>query len=114
MRRLFWIGVGATVAVVVVIKGRELARRFTPEGVTEELEGQVKGYVDRAKEAVATFTAASQEREKALMEALLGERDPDEARRVRTERRARKAWDFDDDAARGAEDDEDSLGYSFF
>jgi len=114
MRRLFWIGVGATVAVVVVVKGRQLVHRFTPEGVTEEIEGQVKGYFARAQEAVATFAAASQEREKALTEALLGERDPDEARRVRTERKARKAWDFDDDAAPGAEDDEDSLGYSFF
>ena len=117
MRRLFWNGLGATVAVVVVIKGQEILRRFTPEGVAEEVEGQVHGLVDRAKQAVATFSQASEERERELTDALLGEQDVEQARRVRTERKARRAWDFDDDAAPGADeaqDDEDSLGYSFF
>ena len=113
MRRLFWIGVGATVAVVVVIKGRQLLYRFTPEGVTEEIEGQVKGFAQQARDAIATFSAASAERERELTEALLGQRDVDEAREIRKERRARKAWDFDDDGA-AAQDDEDALGYSFF
>ena len=111
MRRLFWIGVGATVAVVVVIKGRQLVHRFTPEGVSEEIEDQVKGFAARASEAVSTFTAAAAERERELTEALLGERDVDEARAMRRERKARKAWDFDD--APEVEDD-DALGYSFF
>jgi hypothetical protein len=111
VRRLFWIGLGATVAVVVVVKGREIARRFTPEGVVEEVEGQVTGLFAQAKDALATFSSAAAERERELTEALLGDRDVEEARRVRTERKARKAWDFDEAAA---EDDEDTLGYSFF
>lgn len=110
MRRLFWVGVGAGVAVLVVVKGRRLLHRFTPEGVTEELEGQVKGLADRAREAVATFTSAAAERERELTEALLGERDVAEARAIRKERKARKAWDFE----AAGEDDEDALGYSFF
>lgn len=111
MRRLFWIGVGAAVTVVVVVKGRQLVRRFTPEGVAEEVEGQLTGLIDQAKSALATFSRASKEREAELTEALLGEQDVDEARRVRQERKARKAWNFDEDAP---SDDEDSLGYSFF
>ena len=114
MRRLFWVGVGAAVAAVAVVKGRQVLHRFTPQGVTEELEGQVKGFTDRAKDAVSTFTAARKERELELTESLLGERDVDEARRVRTERKARKAWDFDEDPAAAAEDDDGALGYSFF
>jgi len=112
VRRVFWVAVGATVAVVVVVKGQQILRRFTPEGIAEEVEGQVTGIVSQAKQALATFSAASKERELELTQALLGERDPDEARRARTERKARQAWSFDDDAAR--QDDEDSLGYSFF
>ena len=112
MRRLFWIGVGATVAVVVVVKGRQLVHRFTPEGVGEEIEGQVKSLAARASEAVATFSAAAAERERELTEALLGQRDVEEAREMRRERKARKAWDFDD--APADTDDDDALGYSFF
>lgn len=111
MRRLFWVGVGATVAVVAVVKGRELLRRMTPEGVAEEVEQQVTGLVSQARQALRTFTEASRERERELTEALLGERDVEEARRVRTERKARRAWAFETPEG---EDDEDALGYSFF
>lgn len=113
MRRLFWIGVGATVAVVVVVKGRKLVHRFTPEGVVEEVEDQVAGFMSRAGEAIATFRAASATREQELADSLLGHADVDEARRIRKERKARQVWDFDDPAHED-EDDEQALGYSFF
>ena len=113
MRRLFWIGVGATVAVVVVVKGRQVLHRFTPEGVVEEVEGQVAGLFERAGEALTTFRSASAERERELTDSLLGDADVEEARRIRRERKARQVWDFEDEAAED-EDDESSLGYSFF
>lgn len=109
---MFWIGVGATVAVVVVVKGRRLLHRFTPEGVVAEVEEQVAGLADRVGEAIVTFRAAVATREHELTESLLGHADVEEARRVRKERRARDVWDFEDSPV--DEDDEPTLGYSFF
>lgn len=106
MRRLFWIGLGAAAAVVVVVQGRKVLRRLTLEGVAEQVEEQVTDLVGRARAAASTFAEARREREAELTEALLGERDVAEARRVRAEHRARRA--------EPDQDDEDVLGYSFF
>ena len=37
MRRLFWIGVGATVGVLVVRKVSRAAHQYTPEGISQSI-----------------------------------------------------------------------------
>ena len=52
MRRLFWILIGAVIAVFIVLRGRELLERLTPRGVSRQVEK--KGH-----EAAASFGARS-------------------------------------------------------
>ena len=37
-RRLFWFAVGVGVTAWLVVKGREYYEKFTPKGVTEQVE----------------------------------------------------------------------------
>ncbi|MBI9115342.1 hypothetical protein [Sanguibacter suaedae] len=118
MARLFWVGTGAALTVAVVLKGRQVARRYAPAAL-----------VDRATESVSTgrdalgaaaggfmvdFRAARDSRAAELEEALLaptqGTAADLRARRDSSRDRAtaaRYAADHDQD------DDEDTLGYSF-
>ena len=69
-KRFFWFAVGVGLTALVVVKGREYYHRFTPAGVTEQLEktGQdVRGWVG---EFVETFSEAMHDREAELREAL--------------------------------------------
>lgn len=69
-RRLFWFAVGAGVTVWLVLKGREYYERFTPKGVTEQVEKtarNARGWVD---DFFTTMTSAMDEREHELREAL--------------------------------------------
>ena len=69
-RGLFWFAVGAGVTVWLVLKGREYYERFTPKGITEQVEktaGNARGWVD---DFLHTMTSAMDEREHELREAL--------------------------------------------
>ena len=66
MRRLFWILVGATVAVVLVLRGRKWRYQFTPKGVAERVEASGQQAVNRYGDFRATFTAAMREKEAEL------------------------------------------------
>ena len=66
MRRLFWILVGATVAVVLVLRGRKWLYQFTPTGVAERVEASGQQAVNRFGDFRATFTAAMREKEAEL------------------------------------------------
>ena len=66
MRRLFWILVGATVAVVLVLRGRKWLYQFTPKGVAERGEASGQQAVNRFGDFRATFTAAMREKEAEL------------------------------------------------
>jgi hypothetical protein len=114
MRRLFWIGVGVTVTVVVYRRGRRLVRQYVPASIAERAEhaateaGRRAG--DVAQEFRARFTEARAAREAELLAALLAEGQADPA-----ETRARRATGARGAAAGGPvpDDDEDALGYSF-
>jgi len=69
-RRLFWFAVGVGVTAVLVIKGRELYERFTPKGVTEQVEKTARRTRDRIVDFFDTMTSAMDEREIELREAL--------------------------------------------
>lgn len=59
MRRLIWLGLGITIGVVIVVKGRDLLRR-APAGVQAGATravagagGRMSAFVDRARAAMA-------------------------------------------------------------
>jgi hypothetical protein len=115
MRRLFWVGVGVAVTVVVYRRGRRLVRQYVPATLAQRAEhaateaGRRAG--DVAQEFRARFTEARAAREAELLEALLAEGQADPA-----QTRARRATGARGATAAGGpatDDDEDALGYSF-
>ncbi len=70
MRRAVWFALGAAVAVVVVVKGAQLLRRATPEGVREQVADVSADLGERATTFVKTLTTAMAERETELRAAL--------------------------------------------
>ncbi|MDM7831236.1 hypothetical protein [Cellulomonas edaphi] len=82
MRRLFWVGVGVAVTVVVIRKGRALAEQYLPAGATEVVDGATR--VSRAwNTARAEFAAGVSERTAELTRDLVGDADLDELRAQR-------------------------------
>lgn len=70
MRRLFWILIGAGMAVFIVLRGRELLERLTPRGVSRQVE--TKGHEAAASfgDFMGTFRAAMAQREAELRHEL--------------------------------------------
>ncbi len=66
MSRLFWILVGAGLAVFVVLRGKQLMQRFTPKGVQEQVTEQGHRAAASFGDFVATYRAAAAEREAEL------------------------------------------------
>jgi hypothetical protein len=73
MRRLFWMSVGAAGAVLVAQRLRTSWRRYTPEGVAEQVEQAGLGAVAAVRSAVDTFTESFRTRERDLTAQLLVE-----------------------------------------
>ena len=69
-RRLFWFVVGVGVTALLVVKGREYYERFTPKGVTEQVEKSDRNAQEWLTDLVDTCTSAMDERETELREAL--------------------------------------------
>ncbi|MCL2849462.1 MAG: hypothetical protein FWE61_05395 [Micrococcales bacterium] len=116
-RRLFWVGVGVGLAVVVIYKGRAWYTRVVPP--------QAAGAVDTAVSVsrgvrgfLAEFRAGRDEKEAELWAALVGDRDVDElkataaARRQRLSGQARRQFAEWSDQPTDDPDD-DPVGYSF-
>ena len=117
MRRVFWVGVGVAITVVVVVRGRKILARYAPASLVDQATAQVNGLGERvvhlARDFRTEFTVARDARERELMAALLaeGQEDLDAVRARRASgRHARPAGadPFDD-----TDDVEDLLGYSF-
>lgn len=70
MRRVLWFALGATVAVVLVAKGRDVLRNATPAGVADRLKRAGADLAERAAEFVETLTEAMAEREDELKDAM--------------------------------------------
>ena len=70
MKRVVWVAVGATVAVVVIVQGRKLLRKVTPEGVQEQAAAKANDLASRAGEFFSTLTSSMTEREAELREQL--------------------------------------------
>lgn len=69
-KRFFWFAIGVGVAAVIVLKGKEYYRRFTPEGVTEQIDKTSRSVGAWVGDFVDTMTVAMADREAELREAL--------------------------------------------
>lgn len=68
MKRVLWMAVGAGVTIFVVVKGKDIARRFTPQGVADratkigrDLEGRVFDFFETVTESAAAREAELRE-----------------------------------------------------
>lgn len=123
VRRLFWVGVGVALTVVVLRKGRAVAQEYLPKGTTELVDGmgRLSGAVRTAR---AEFAAGMAEREQELRRELVGDVDLDRLRAERPQRTAALREVFDArtgrtrtvpaDWAGPTEDPDDDDGYTFF
>ncbi|MEZ5085451.1 MAG: DUF6167 family protein [Tessaracoccus sp.] len=66
MRRLFWILVGAGIAVFVVLRGKQLLQRYTPQGIQEQVTQKSQEAATTWKDFVGTMRNAMAEREAEL------------------------------------------------
>ena len=94
MARLFWVALGAAGAVVAAEKARRVARRYTPAGVTEQVEAVGRRTTGALQDAVAELRTAMAAREKELVATLLVTPEGGDAGAVLRRRAARD----DDDA----------------
>ncbi len=126
IRRLFWVGVGVTITVVVVRRGKKLVAQYAPGAVADRAGRTAQDVGRRAEMFVGAFrsefTVARARREAELTAALLaeGQPDPDDVRarglstsdlRGRRHTAPRHAAARDIEAEIAA--DEAELGYSF-
>ncbi|MFV0430538.1 MAG: hypothetical protein ACK5KO_14060 [Arachnia sp.] len=70
MKRLFWMLVGAGIAVAIALKGKELLHRLTPAGVAEQVERTGNRAAANLGDFYATFKTAMAEREEELRREL--------------------------------------------
>ncbi|MFI5954088.1 hypothetical protein [Cryptosporangium sp. NPDC051539] len=84
MRRLFWIGVGAAVGVLIVRKISKTAEAYSPRGLADSARGSAVGLLDSVRAFVEDARVAMAEQEVALTRALeqqqAGNYDADDAR----------------------------------
>ena len=66
MRRIFWVGVGAVIGVLVVRKAGATARQYTPQGVADSLAG----WGDGLRELATAVRDGMEQREDELRFAL--------------------------------------------
>ncbi|MGO1341410.1 MAG: hypothetical protein ACTMID_06930 [Cellulosimicrobium funkei] len=117
MRRVFWIGVGVAITVVVVVRGKKVLARYAPASLVDQATEQVNGLGEKVVEIARDFRTefARDAREQELMAALLaeGQEDPDAVRARRAAGRHARPAGADRHAFDDTDDVEDLLGYSF-
>jgi hypothetical protein len=70
MRRLFWVGFGATLGVLVVRKVTKAAQAYTPSGMAQGLSGGLSDLVGGLRELADVVREGMAEREAELRHAL--------------------------------------------
>ncbi|MEV4659991.1 hypothetical protein [Micromonospora sp. NPDC049301] len=70
MRRLFWLGIGLAVGVVVVRKVTRTAQAYTPAGVASTLSESAGGLVESLRSFVEDVRIGMAEREQEIHQAF--------------------------------------------
>jgi len=125
VKRLFWIVVGAGLAVTVARRSRVLAERYLPPGTTDAL-GLVGTVAAAMRTARSEFVVGIAEREDQLRHDLVGDVDVEALRADRDRRRAatsraddtrgrarRTGRDWASEPTDDPDDDDGDLPYSF-
>lgn len=119
MSRLFWLGTGVALTVVVVVKGRQVARRYAPAALVDQASATAQATGVALSEAASRFLddfrAARDERAEQLSDSLLarGQGSLDDLR-ARREAAGSSTGPRGPGRHRDPVDlDEDELGYSF-
>lgn len=70
MRRLFWLLVGAGIAVFIVLRGRAMLERLTPQGVSRQVEKKGQEAAAGLGDFMGTLRVSMAQREAELREEL--------------------------------------------
>jgi hypothetical protein len=70
MRRLFWLGIGLAVGVVVVRKATQTAHAYTPQGIAGSLTESAGGLLESLRSFVEDVRIGMAEREQEIHEAF--------------------------------------------
>ncbi|MFG1779163.1 hypothetical protein ACGFIR_07770 [Micromonospora sp. NPDC049051] len=70
MRRLFWLGIGLAVGVVVVRKATRTAHAYTPAGIASTVTESAGGLAESLRSFVEDVRIAMAEREQEIHEAF--------------------------------------------
>lgn len=70
MRRLFWLGIGLAVGVLVVRKATQTAQAYTPAGIAGGLSESAGGLADSVRSFVSDVRIGMAEREQEIHEAF--------------------------------------------
>ncbi|MFC8845509.1 MULTISPECIES: hypothetical protein [unclassified Micromonospora] len=70
MKRLFWLGIGLAVGVVVVRKATRAAQAYTPAGIAGGLSQSAGGLVESLRSFVEDVRVGMAEREQEIREAF--------------------------------------------
>ncbi|MEU5907461.1 hypothetical protein [Micromonospora sp. NPDC047527] len=70
MRRLFWLGIGVTVGVIVVRKATRTAQSYTPAGIASTLSESAGGLVESLRSFVEDVRIGMAEREQEIHQAF--------------------------------------------
>ncbi|GHJ15776.1 MULTISPECIES: hypothetical protein [unclassified Micromonospora] len=88
MRRLFWLGIGLAVGVLVVRKATRTAQAYTPAGIANGLSESAGGLVESVRAFVDDVRVSMAEREQEIHEAFArGEAYDDEFAELREDPR---------------------------
>ncbi|QLQ35231.1 hypothetical protein [Micromonospora robiginosa] len=88
MRRLFWLGIGLAVGVLVVRKATRAAQAYTPAGIAGGLSESAGGLVESVRAFVDDVRISMAEREQEIHEAFArGEAYEDEFAELREDPR---------------------------
>jgi hypothetical protein len=70
MKRLFWLGVGAAVGVIVVRAVTKRAQAYTPRGIASSVRESTGGLIDSVRSFVDDVKLGMAEREQQIQEAF--------------------------------------------
>jgi hypothetical protein len=70
MKRLFWLGIGVAVGVIVVRRATQTAQAYTPAGIASSLTESVGGLVESLRSFVDEVRVGMAEREREIHEAF--------------------------------------------
>ncbi|MET7374675.1 hypothetical protein ACWD8I_28545 [Micromonospora arida] len=70
MRRLFWLGIGVAVGVIVVRKATRTAQAYTPAGIASSVTESAGGLVESLRSFVEDVRVGMAEREQEIHQAF--------------------------------------------